>query len=90
MIANYMRFNVLKFSVIPNPSSGTVTIVMEKPFTDATVEVIDILGVVRQRYDFAEMKNSETLDLSPLASGIYEIRVMTPNSEGVAHIALKH
>ena len=83
MLANLLRFNILKLSVMPNPTSGNITIVADQNVSDATIEIVDALGIIRKTIKQAKLSTGGTvLDLETLPSGIYETRVTTVNSQG--------
>ena len=63
-----------QLSVIPNPSSGNLTIATSSPLGFARISVVDKLGV--ERYSrYIELTKNITLNLDYLSSGIYFIRV---------------
>jgi hypothetical protein len=64
--------SALAVSVFPNPAKGEVTVQIENPQGESTIEVIDLLGNVlisRQ----AEGPDT-TLDISQLSAGLYLVR----------------
>jgi len=66
--------------VWPNPVRGMVTIgVNDNTSGDAIIQVVDALGVVRQATKFTKVPgvNQIQLDLSSLAPGVYNIRILT-------------
>jgi len=67
------------FSIVPNPTSGNITISAEKAFH--TIEVISFLGqTVLSQYN---ANNVVSLDVSALTNGVYFVRIISDNGTSV-------
>ncbi len=90
LLANLVRFNILKLSVMPNPTSGNIMIVADHNVSNATIEIVDALGVIRKTFTQMKLNHTGTpLDIESLPSGIYETRVTTELGQGTVRWVLR-
>ena len=61
------------FDVYPNPASDHLTVRMNRPYHNATVEVINSLGAIVK--SFTTEESAKTIDIANLESGIYTMTV---------------
>jgi hypothetical protein len=57
--------------VFPNPTTGSVTVVLSRPIGE--IEIYNLQGKLLRRQEIAEQQTQ--LDLSPFANGVYLIRI---------------
>ena len=74
-------FDLSNLTVYPNPTTGMVTIVAEEV---SRVEVYNQIGVLVARYT-----NEQVIDLGNLSSGIYVLRVTTPQGVAIRKVVKK-
>lgn len=75
------------FKVYPNPSNGIITVHVQRPGKESTIEIIDPLGkVVRQ---FLLNKADNTFDLSELSPASYSLRYKTAGESHVQNLMIK-
>ncbi len=77
---NYQSTLIPKFNISPNPNNGNFVISNPNKELDVFIEVIDILGNVIFKKLNSSFEN-EIIDISPLSSGIYIVRIT--NSKGI-------
>lgn len=77
MLSNYLRYGKApQLSIVPNPSSGFASIHSDMNIGEAEIEVYDILGELKMKFeDVLSSSHSTTFDISGLPSGLYSIRV---------------
>lgn len=72
------------FSLRPNPTNGTVQVVLPETASNVRIEVLDLMGriiPVTQTYS-----PSFSLDLSPLPAGVYMVRVSTDSFSAIQRL----
>ena len=84
ILANNTFQTNAKFSVAPNPSTGTITINTEKT---VRLSVIDVLGKVVYTNDQVDVNTN--IDLSNLQKGIYLVKVIGDNVYSTEKLILK-
>ena len=78
------------FDIVPNPSKGIVSFVLNKP-QDATILIYDALGRQVAQYKLNNESSITTFDLSYLASGIYFIQLQNQqNNSQIQKLSLIH
>lgn len=78
------------FDIVPNPSKGIVSFVLNKP-QDATILIYDALGRQVAQYKLNNESSITTFDLSYLASGIYFIQLQSQqNNSQIQKLSLIH
>ncbi|MPR33924.1 T9SS type A sorting domain-containing protein [Salmonirosea aquatica] len=66
-------------SVYPNPArEGLVTLETLQNLENATVQILDLKGVVVQFFSIPSFEERKTINVSTLADGIYIIRIQAP------------
>lgn len=65
-------------TVVPNPAKGSITVALKGAGIQASLILLDASGAEVMRIDGASLPLS--LDTSPLASGIYILRLTTPTA----------
>jgi hypothetical protein len=78
LIADTAAETSASFNIYPNPVNGAFTLQLDNAYTgNMSVQIIDISGAVRQRYNFNKELSSILVNLSSggLSSGTYFIRV---------------
>ena len=66
------------FEVFPNPTNGEVNLNLKKyAETDFSVEVFNLVGQRLKRFEFAVGTTFETIDLSGLPQGVYNLSLTT-------------
>lgn len=68
--------NSANLNISPNPTNGVLTISLNKPTTQVTIEVIDALGKVLMSENHKEFKTT-TIHVSDLSSGIYFLKIIS-------------
>lgn len=72
-------FNKVDFKIYPNPTSGEVAIQSKQP-----VERLDIISIKGEQLAvYSNITNSDSIDISALASGVYFIRATFASSTSV-------
>jgi len=67
-----------KIQLYPNPNAGSFTI--EYPFAEnenAQLEIVSINGKIVFKQNYSQLSDKITLDLTNLANGIYQVRLIT-------------
>ena len=70
---NEVKGDAKWFDVYPNPASDNLSVHINRPYNQASVEVISTLGAVVK--SFNADKNTEMIDISNLESGIYTVKL---------------
>lgn len=68
----------LPIKIYPNPTQGRLTLQLESPIDRYLMEIVDLQGRIIQRSWHQNMKTE--IDLTPLPSGQYVIRVSEPRT----------
>ena len=67
------------FDVYPNPASNVLSIRINRPYDQASVDIINTLGAVVKSFN-AQM-STQSIDISNLESGIYTIKLKIDGKE---------
>ena len=77
-----IKGNGKQFSVFPNPAHDRLNVVSDRFDTEGSVEIYDLSG----RLVKAVRSNSTQLDISNLASGLYQIRLLDKTGAAVNQV----
>jgi hypothetical protein len=75
-------------TVSPNPSTGIFTITTPSGLTDYHTTVVDQLGKVVYERDIIDGTVEESIDLTSLPAGVYNLRINTDNDQIVKRISI--
>lgn len=71
---------VTDFKLMPNPTTGLVTVVFTNNSPDTRISVLDATGkLVKDEFLYNNSTVNHTVDLSHFANGVYTIRVVSGN-----------
>lgn len=79
--------NKSRFSIVPNPSNGNISIELSENTTNATISIAALNGQVIET--FTTSSESTSRDLSYLNDGMYLISVSTENGHATKRIVVK-
>jgi hypothetical protein len=71
------------FSIIPNPTGGVIQLTSTVTLGNVWVNVYDVLGLERAQFPVSIQKNIPATLTLPFESGMYLLRISSP--EGEAH-----
>jgi hypothetical protein len=78
-------------SVYPNPSrDGLVTLETLQDLENASVQILDMKGVIVQFFSISSFKERKTIDLSTLANGQYIVRIQSSDFKATQKLMLSH
>jgi len=81
IISDFLRYNKKPdLSIYPNPTSGALAIRSTGQLENVTVEVVDIVGQVRMTTKFEGTSSEYKMNVSPLPSGAYRVRIATQDN----------
>ena len=86
------EWEMVRFDVFPNPTDGTVTLVMGENLNgNASVEVYNLLGerMLQKQAYLSRQSETLSLDLSGMASGLYIIKLSTENGSCSKKVSVK-
>lgn len=87
-ISALLRGEPIPLSIYPNPTSGSISIVSDRPISNAVIEVYDALGTLRSSFEISLSKETVSLVL-PSVDGIYYLRTRTALGESGRRIVLQ-
>lgn len=68
------------FQLFPNPSNGDFTIQLSTSSTIQAVDIIDLQGKIVYNHNLNHSSDSLKIDIRGLDSGVYFVRILTPES----------
>ncbi len=84
MLSKWLHFGqVPTFRILPNPTSGAIELNASMDLGGASVKIYDILGSERAQFPVTLLKNIPASLTLPFESGLYLLRIVSP--EGEAH-----
>ena len=86
------EWEMVRFDVFPNPTDGTVTLVMGENLNgNASVEVYNLLGerMLQKQAYLSRQSETLSLNLSGMASGLYIIKLSTENGSCSKKVSVK-
>jgi predicted aspartyl protease len=69
----------VSYSLFPNPTQSSITIISSKNLAGALIELIDITGKTALRQTIIEQGNTHNIDLSHVSNGWYLMHITTDN-----------
>ena len=65
-------------SIYPNPTlAGAATLETLQNLENATVEILDLKGVVIRSFSLPSLQERQVIDLSMIANGLYIVRIQS-------------
>ncbi len=87
MLSQWIHLGTLPlFSILPNPTTGTVELNASIDMGNVWVDVYDVLGLLRGQFPVTLQKNVPVTLSLPFESGLYFLRIAS--TEGESHVAV--